>query len=215
MKSGLFRQLTVVALLLGAIAARATSVTVQELGLGANRIVNISIPEFYSGGARAGVIKLLVDGQPMDAFCIDPFHFSSHQPLAYERMPLSEAPKASQNPFYPGGMGLETAASISKLWAMYYSPAMTANLAAGVQLAIWELVGGANFTLNSADDYGAAGLLASLSSSSVAPARLLALSGPGQDYLIPNVPDTGLTFALLGLTSLGFVVLRSRRTYLF
>lgn len=177
--------------------------------------MTINVPEFYSGGAYAGVIKLLVDGKPMDGFCIDPFHFSSSQPLTYETLPLALAPKASAHPYFPGGMGAQNAADISKLWAMYYSPAMTANLAAGLQLAIWEVVGGANFTLASGNDFGASTMLASLSSSATPPARLLALSGPGQDYLIPNVPDSGLTFALLGITSLGFVVFRSRRTYLF
>jgi hypothetical protein len=39
------------------------------------------------------------------------------------------------------------ATEISDLWAMFYNPGMKENKAAGLQLAIWEIVGGDDFSI--------------------------------------------------------------------
>jgi hypothetical protein len=41
-------------------------------------------------------------------------------------------------------------------------------------------------------------------------ANLIAVTGPGQDYVIPNVPDGGQTIVLLGVALAGLVMVRSR-----
>jgi hypothetical protein len=187
---------------------QATSVTVQELGVSPSQIANINVTGFYSGGAYAGIVKLSVDGVAMDGFCIDPFHFSSSSPLNYNIVPLAEAPKDYKT-VQVGGMGAAKAETISKLWAMAYSPTMSATAAAGLQIAIWETIGGANFSV-SGNDFGAGALLADVPSYSGAGANLVGLSGPGQDYVVQSVPDGGATAMLLGLGFLGLAAFRKR-----
>jgi hypothetical protein len=55
-------------------------------------------------------------------------------------------------------MGDARAMEIAQLWQQYFSPTMGAPQAAGLQIAIWEVVGG-SFTLNQANDYGASLML--------------------------------------------------------
>src|SRR5262249_10867578 len=148
--------------------------------------------------AYAGVIKLLVDGSPMDGFCIDPFHFSSTTPLAFDTIDLASAPKP------PGPMGADAALMIEQLWQQYYSPAMSNEDAAGLQIAIWEIVDAAipaaSFTLNSGNDFGASTFIAWVTANhATAPAAdLIGLTGPGQDYVVQRVPDGGSSVALVG-----------------
>lgn len=184
----------------------AQAVTVQELTVNPTEIVNISTtiyptggsPYSWTGNVYAGVNKLLVDGVAMDGFCIDPFHFSANSSL-YSFTPLTNAPKS------PGGpMGLNEATLIERLWASYYSPSMSAADAAGLQIAIWDVVGGTTFQLNGFD-YGASGFLAYVTDTSAytysgTRAHLVGLTGPGQDYVVPGVPDGGSTAGMLGLT---------------
>ena len=195
--------------MLAAFSVKANTVTVQEVGVNPTEVV-----EIYSsalGGdywVYAGLNKLLVDSVATDAFCIDPFHWSASGAPDYTSEPLSSAPKT------PGGpMGYAKAKEIEQLWQQYYSTATTdAATAAGLQIAIWEIIGsgnpgGASFSLVSGDDYGAAGMLSWLTANPNADeANLLGVSGPGQDYVIPNsggggsVPDGGTTLMLLGGT---------------
>src|SRR5207248_5083166 len=79
------------------------------------------------------------------------------------------------------------ATEISDLWAMFYSPNMTTNKAAGLQLAIWEIVGGDAFTVIG-KDYGSGRMLAALQTYSGPGANLIALTGPGQDYVVLTPP---------------------------
>ena len=178
------------------ISATAPGLTVQEVGVGSGQSASISVTGFYTGPVAVGIIKLLVDGVAADGFCIDPFHFSVPSSDQYEFRSLAEAPK----PF--PGMGLTKADDISKLWAMAYSPDMSAELAAGLQIAIWETVGGDNFSV-SGNDYGAGILLQGLADYSGPGARLIALSGPGQDYVTPTVPEGGSTLTFLTLAAAG------------
>jgi hypothetical protein len=191
---------------------QATTVTVQELSTSPNKIVNIQVQGFYSGYAYAGVVNMLVDGTLTQGFCIDPFHFSSQNPLQYEVVPLAEAPKALAGVF-PGDMGEAKADQIERLWAMAYlpnSPTWGGAAAAALQIAIWEIVAGDKFTVVG-NDYGAAALLNQLNSYTGPGADLVGLTGPGQDYVISRVPEAGATLLMLfvGVGSL-FLVKRFR-----
>ena len=93
-------------------------------------------------------------------------------------------------------MNSTQASEISDLWAMHYSPTMSANNAAGLQIAIWEILGGNKFSVLG-NDYGAGAMLAQLNSFTGKGARLIAVSGPGQDYVVAGVPDTGSTLSFL------------------
>jgi hypothetical protein len=176
-------------------------------------IVNADLPYLgYNGGVYAGINTLMVsdgDSSAVDSgFCIDPFHWSASGPSSpYFMVPLADAPKA------PGTLDSAVAADIGDLWAEYYSPTMSPSSAAGLQIAIWELVSSnavANdglpaadaFSLDGDNDYGAAGDIASLAAYTGPEANLIALTGPGQDYVIDPVPtpDGGMTFDLLVLT---------------
>jgi len=183
------------------------SVVVKEVDVSPRRTVNIEVDGFYTGYAYAGVINLLVDGVPMDGFCIDPYHFSSTSPLLYNVVPLVQAPKL------PGTMDANQALLIGALWALAYSPAITADAAAALQLAIWEVIGGDDFTLLSSNDYGAGALLAQAQAYTGPLPNLAGLTGPAQDYVVElpsRVPDGGFTVLMLGISLLGIAVLRGR-----
>jgi hypothetical protein len=166
---------------------------VDNLAIAPSEMVDISVAGFYTGEAYAGINKLLLAGVPADGFCIDPFHFSVSSSPGYEFHSLAEAPKP------PGPMGDAKAEEISKLWGMVYSPDMTADRAAGLQVAIWEIVAGNDFSI-SGNDFGADLMLQDLNTYSGPEAQLIAVSGPAQDYVVSQpVPETGSTIALLAL----------------
>lgn len=195
--------------------AAAVPVTVQELGIDpAHETVQITSSTLGTVWAYAGIIDLKVNGVAVQGFCIDPFHWSIPGVQNYNAVALSTAPKAPVS-----GMGATTALDIEQLWQQYYSSGMSSQNAAGLQIAIWQLVGGSNFTLNSTPDYGASGMLNWLENNPNAPtADLIGLTGPGQDYVIPNfpgsnvreVPDGGATALLLCFAMVGLFVLRSK-----
>ena len=143
--------------LLTALSSKATPVTVQELSVGPDEVVNITSSTLGTANVYAGINKLLVNGVATDGFCIDPFHWSATGMQNYDSEPLSSSPKP------PGGpMGAAEAMKIEQLWQYAYAPSMSAAQAAGLQIAIWEVIGagatgGATFTLNGYD-YGASGL---------------------------------------------------------
>jgi hypothetical protein len=188
------------------VTASATPITVQELTTSPYEIITINVPGLYAGGAYAGIVKLLVDGKPMDGFCIDPYHFSSGSPLAYTEIPLASAPKP------PGPMGDARALQIENLWTLNYSPSMTAEAAAGLQVAIWltlkdlDPLRVVSFTGNT---YGAEGMITAAQAYTGPHADLAGLTGPGQDYVVQRVPDAGTTLALLSL-ALGFIAIVRR-----
>jgi hypothetical protein len=107
-------------------------------------------------------------------------------------------------------MGDAKALQISKLWGMAYSATMTANQAAAMQIAIWEIVAGDLFSV-SGSDYGASVLLNQLATYAGPVANLVALTGPGQDYVIQSVPEAGATVILLGLGMLATVGMKRLR----
>src|SRR5262245_17412250 len=77
--------------------ASAVPVTVQELGIGANEVVQMTSSTLGQHWVYAGIVKLSVDGVATDGFCIDPFHWSVTGPQPYNSEPLADGPKA------PGG----------------------------------------------------------------------------------------------------------------
>lgn len=182
------------------------SVLVKDLGVSPRRTVRIDVDDYYTGYTYAGVVNLSVNGVLMDGFCIDPYHASTSSPLWYKAVPLTQAPKA------PGTMDASQALLIASLWALAYSPAITADTAAALQLAIWEVVGGDDFRLLSSNDYGAAALLAQAKAYTGPRPNLIGLTGSGQDYVVAvaKVSDGGFTVLLLGITLLGIAAFQIR-----
>ncbi|HEX3729688.1 MAG TPA: putative Ig domain-containing protein, partial [Opitutaceae bacterium] len=172
------------------ITASNDGVSVQEAGVGANQVVNISSSTLGNNlNVFAGALDIGVNGTSTSGFCIDPWHSSAEdQWLAYNFESLSSGPKVAD------GMGSGTALQIEQLWQQYYSTSISNSAAAGLQIAIWDLVsaaigpqtGGANwFTLNSSNDYGASTMITWVDShSAAAAANLYAVSGNGQDYVV-------------------------------
>jgi hypothetical protein len=208
----------------------ATSVTVTDVtdwGTTPMEIVNANLPSLgYDGGVYAGINTLSVTGSGADdgvygGFCIDPFHWSASGPTAgYSIVPLGDAPKS------PGTLNASTTLQIEDLWAEFYSPTMSSPSAAGLQIAIWELVSSnavASHAITpseavtfSGNTFSARADIASLATYTGPAADLEGLTGPGQDYVIDipvitpprarTVPDGGATFMMLFL-SLGTIVL--------
>lgn len=198
---------------------KATPVTVQEVGIGANETVYINSSTLGNNlHVYAGVVDLLVNGVPTEGFCIDPWHWSASGPKAYNLEALGLAPKP------PGPMGPGAALQIEQLWQQYYTPSITNIIAAALQIKIWEIVdaaiAGGTFALDSID-HDSSAVTAALNTMTTflaqnpgaAAANLVAVSGPdGQDYVIPgsNVPDGGTTVALLGLGMVGLMAMRKK-----
>src|SRR5579859_4941803 len=146
-------------MLFASTSPRAKANTVQEVGVGPYETPTIDCTGIGTVTVYAGVLQLIVDGTPMNGFCIDPFHFSVPSSTGYSYVPLTSAPKGDN-------MSSGTALLIERLWGSYYSSALTsASTAAGLQIAIWDLVGGSSFHLVSANDYGASGFLSNVENS--------------------------------------------------
>src|SRR5207244_2205225 len=157
---------------------------VEDFGIRKGAPAHISLSTGFNGFVGAGIKKIRVDGVQMDGFCIDPFTVALRSSPGYKFVPLTKAPEA------PWTLSASRATEISDLWAMFYSPNMTTNKAAGLQLAIWEVVGGAGFTVIG-KDYGSGRMLAALQTYSGRGANLIALTGPGQDYAVLTPPGQG------------------------
>src|SRR5881275_3627138 len=154
---------------------------VEDFGVRNGAPAHISLSTGFNGFVGAGIKKVRVDGLQMDAFCIDPFTMALRSSPGYKFVPLTKAPEA------PWTLSASRATEISDLWAMFYSPNMTTNKAAGLQLAIWEIVGGDAFTVIG-KDYGSGRMLAALQTYSGLGANLIALTDPGQDYVVLTPP---------------------------
>src|SRR5207244_5906700 len=175
------RALSVVTGLGLAAATPAHAHLVEDLGVRKGAPVHISLSTGFNGFAGAGIKKIQVDGVQMDAFCIDPFTMALRSYPGYKVVPLTKAPEA------PVTLMASEAIEISDWWVMFYKPGMKENKAAGLQLAIWEIVGGDDFSVIG-KDYGASLMLAALRIYSGPGAGLIALTGPGQDYVVLTPP---------------------------
>jgi VPDSG-CTERM motif len=175
------RTLSVVTALGLAATISAQAHLVEDFGVRRGAPAHISLSTGFNGFVGAGIKKIQVDGVQMDAFCIDPFTMALRSSPGYKFVPLTKAPEA------PFTLSASEATEISDLWAMFYNPGMKENKAAGLQLAIWEIVGGDDFSVIG-KDYGANLMLAALRSYSGPGAGLIALTGPGQDYAVLTPP---------------------------
>jgi hypothetical protein len=190
--------------ILSALRTQADPVVVQEMGVGANEIINISSSNLgYNLWVYGCILNLEVDNVPTVGFCIDPWHWSGDGPMNYTSEALNQGPK------YPGNMDSATALKIEQLWAEFYTPNISNSMAAGLQIAIWDLIsasvqastdGTSWFTLNSGDDYGASSLIAWVDANpNAVAANLSAVTGPGQDYVVMTsvlpAPPTALISA--------------------
>jgi hypothetical protein len=203
---------------LAAIALRADPVTVQEAGVGPAETVWIDSSTLGNSlHVYAGVLTLNVNGVATNGFCIDPWHWSDSSVQNYNTVVLGTAPKA------PGPMGAAAATQIEQLWAQFYSSSMSNVNAAAMQIEIWNIVdagvAGGTFHLDSIDGASTStAVLAEITTMqnflannpNAVTADLIAVTGPGQDYVIPNVPDGGVTLCMLGLAFVGLVAFRKR-----
>jgi len=132
--------------------------------------------------------------------------------MTYTTESLADGPKD------PGPMGATTALEVSQLYEEYYSPTMSNSTAAGLQIAIWTLVsasveistdGASWYTLNSGDDYGASAMIAWVEANPNAQAAdVVAITGPGQDYLVQAaaLPSATINAAPTAYTGSPFTV---------
>ena len=175
--------LSLAALLSSLIAPSTHAIPVDDLGVRLGEPAHISLSTGFNGVVAAGIKHLVVGGQTMDGFCIDPFTGALSSSQGYSFVPLTQAPEA------PWTLSSTKAVEIKDLWAMFYSPNMSQKNAAGLQLAIWEIVGGSSFQVIG-KDYHASQMLAALPSYSGPSANLIALTGPGQDYVVQTPPGS-------------------------
>src|SRR6476646_9942485 len=178
------RMLSVVTALSLAAASSAQAHLVQDFGVRTGAPAHISLSTGFIGFVGAGIKKIQFDGVQMDAFCIDPFTMALRSSPGSKFVPLTKAPEA------PFTLSASEAIEISDLWSMVYNAGMKENKAAGLQLAIWETVGGDDFSIIG-KDYGANLMLAALRSYSGPSAGLIGLTGPGQDYVVLRPPGQG------------------------
>jgi hypothetical protein len=175
--------LSLATLLSSLIAPSTRAFEVDDLGVRLGEPVHISLSTGFNGVVAAGIKHLVVGGQTMDGFCIDPFTRALSSSSGYGFVPLTQAPGA------PWTLNSTKAVEIKDLWAMFYSPNMSQKNAAGLQLAIWEIVGGNSFQVIG-KDYHASEMLAALPSYTGPGADLIALTGPGQDYVVQTPPGS-------------------------
>ena len=167
---------------------------------------------YYNGSVSAGIYHIKVDGVTQNSFCIDLADPASSSAQPYSIVNLSSAPDA---PLCP--MGAAKATAIGKLWAMDYSPTMTQNQAAALQLAIWDCVTDLDYSVTSGNfrvtgtDYGAQALLNSLQTYNGPVANMQAYTSVTyQDYANATVPAPGaMALGSLGMMLVGW--LRRRR----
>src|SRR5438477_9049268 len=137
------------------IAPSIPAIVVDDLGVRLGQPAHISLSTGFNGVVAAGIKRLVVGGQTMDGFCIDPFTRAVSSSQGFSFVPLTQAPEA------PWTLNSTKAVEIKDLWSMFYSPNMSQKNAAGLQLAIWEIVGGSSFQVIG-KDYHASEMLTAL-----------------------------------------------------
>jgi len=187
----------------------------------------------FTGAVQAGIYNLTVNGVATPSFCIDVDRdapgtggLTGHNPLTdYSYTALSSAPLTPSGP-----MGSAIATDIEKMWTAYFSPAAGATQEAGLQLAIWELLGnggligggsvpnlGYRVTSSGAINAEANIMLTALFGgglNSDAPAHLVGLTSPdGQNYVVaaPVPEPTTIIAGALLLMPFGACTVRALR----
>ncbi|MBE0536726.1 MAG: PEP-CTERM sorting domain-containing protein [Phycisphaerae bacterium] len=113
------------------------TVIVQYTNVSPRVTVRIYTPFHDSHGidVSAGIHNLLVNGVATAGFCIDLADNSTTEAVPYDVAELRYAPDGVAGP-----MNVAKAADLTKLLSAYWTTGMTATQAAGLQLAIWEIV---------------------------------------------------------------------------
>lgn len=187
------------------ITASAQAVAITSLSAGPGTATNITATGLGTNlRVHAGIINMTVDGVAMQGFCVDPFQWAiTGNDFVFAD--LSAAPLTKP-------MGAADAALISKLWDKYFTLAQGSNsVAATLQVAIWKLVGDALFTAHDSTLDGNAAAYITAAGSHGGQASLVGLTKiNGQDFVVRQVPDGGITVLLLGLGLTGLALMRRR-----
>ena len=193
-------QLAIMAAALAGASSASASLTVTETSVSPNEVVTLQVTgssTFGPGGVYAGIYNLSVDGVATPSFCID-VNRESGTFSDYYYTDLASAPLPIVGP-----MGVNHAIAIEKLWAAYYTPVMTAQDAAALQVAIWESLGdntlGYTVTVsgNAAVTTEAATELASVPGLTALAGLEGLVSPDGQNYVVVPEPTTMIAGALL------------------
>jgi hypothetical protein len=202
-------QVAILAVALAAAGSARASVTLELTSVSPVAIVTLNASgtvSIVNEGVYAGIYNLTVNGVATPSFCIDIARDQTENVpyTGYNYTALSAAPLSPSGP-----MGTAAAIDIEKLWAAYYTSALSDSsgvTAAALQVAIWEdianKVSGYSLTVsgNNAVTSEATTMLANLGNLT-AQADLEALvlsqsSGQGYVVAVPE-PATMIAGALL------------------
>jgi len=169
-----------------------------------------------AGGVYAGIYNLEVgeDAVAYDSFCID---FYQH---IYQGT-FDNYKFESLNDIFPSSTHPDVADYIAELWFDNYSNAMNnSQVAAGLQIAIWEVtidinhdVSNGNFFISSGSNYGAQEMLEKLDGEDFA--SLTAITNSKyQDFVIGNQPvPEPASMLLFGTGIIGLAAFTRRKLY--
>jgi hypothetical protein len=170
-----------------------------------------------AGGVYAGIYNLKVgeDAVAYDSFCID---FYQH---IYQGT-FDDYKFESLNDVFPSLTHPDVADNIAELWFDNYSKAIdNSQIAAGLQIAIWEVtidsdhdVSNGNFYISSGSNYGAQEMLDKLDGEDFA--SLMAITNSEyQDFVIGNQPvPEPASMMLFGTGLIGLAAFTRRKLHL-
>src|SRR6188474_2189471 len=92
------------------IAPSTRAIVVEDLGVRLGEPAHISLSTGFNGVVGAGIKHLVVGGQTMDGFCIDPFTRALSSSQGYSFVSLTQAPEA------PWTLNSTKAVQIEDLW---------------------------------------------------------------------------------------------------